>query len=178
MADDVSWPSRSAKGDRARLARGTVTTPVVVVAGPTASGKSALALALAEHFGGVVVNADSMQLYRELDILTDRPGRDALDRAPHALYGAVAAAEPCSVGRWRALATAEIERAREQRRLPVVTGGTGLYLRALTNGLAAIPDIPPAIREDVRARLAAMGPTHFHDELAGRDPVMGARLGV
>ena len=178
MADGVSWPSRSARDDRARRAPGAVTTPVVVVAGPTASGKSTLALALAERFDGVVVNADSMQLYRELDILTDRPGRAALDRAPHVLYGGVAAAQPCSVGRWRAMATTEIERAHDQRRLPIVTGGTGLYLRALTQGLAAIPDIPPAIREDVRARLAAVGPNRLHDELTRRDPVMGARLGA
>ena len=155
-----------------------MTVPIVVVAGPTASGKSALALALAERFDGVVVNADSMQLYQELDILTDRPGPEALARAPHALYGVVAAADGCSVGKWRTMAGAEIERARRKRRAAFVTGGTGLYLRALSSGLAAIPDIPPAIRRTARVRLAAIGPAGFHAELARHDPVMAARLGV
>ena len=155
-----------------------MTLPVVVVAGPTASGKSALALALAERFDGVVVNADSMQLYHELDILTDRPGPEALARAPHVLYGVVAAAESCSAGRWRTMAGTEIERARRKRRLAIVTGGTGLYLRALTVGLADIPDIPPAIRRTGRARLTAVGATGIHAELARRDPVMAARLGA
>ena len=155
-----------------------MTFPVVVVAGPTASGKSALALALAERFDGVVVNADSMQLYHELDILTDRPGPAALARAPHALYGVVAAAEGCSVGRWWTMAGAEIERARRERRVAFVTGGTGLYIRALMAGLAAIPDIPTAIRRAARAHLAAVGPAGIHAELAERDPAMAARLGV
>ena len=123
-----------------------MTLPVVVVAGPTASGKSALALSLAERFDGVVINADSMQLYLDLDILTDRPGSEALARAPHVLYGVVTAAQRCSAGQWRAMACAEIERARQKRRVAIVTGGTGLYLRALTVGLADIPEIPPAIR--------------------------------
>ncbi len=153
-----------------------MTVPVVVVAGPTASGKSALALALAQRFDGVVVNADSMQLYRELEILTDRPGPAALARAPHALYGVVGAAETCSAGRWRTLAHGEIERARRERRVPIVTGGTGLYLRALTVGLAAIPDVPPAVRNSARERIAALGGAAFHAELARRDPVMAARL--
>ncbi len=155
-----------------------MTVPVVVVAGPTASGKSALALALAERFDGVVVNGDSMQLYRELEILTDRPGPAALSRAPHALYGVVAAAETCSVGRWRTMAHAEIERARRMRRVAIVAGGSGLYLRALTVGLAAIPDIPPAVRDAARERCAALGETAFHAELARRDPVMAVRLGA
>ncbi len=153
-----------------------MSVPVVIVAGPTTSGKSALALALAERFDGVVVNADAMQIYRELDILTDRPGPAALARAPHVLYGIVAAAEPCSVGRWRNMAAAEIERVHRERRVAIVTGGTGLYLRALTDGLAAIPDIPPAVRDAARERLAALGEAAFHAELARRDPVMAARL--
>lgn len=153
-----------------------MTLPVIVVAGPTASQKSALALSLAEHFDGVVINADSMQLYLELDILTDRPGPEALARAPHVLYGVIAAAQTCSAGRWRAMAIAEIKRARRKRRVAIVTGGTGLYLRALTVGLADIPDIPPAIRRAVRARLAAVGAAGIHAELARRDPIMAARL--
>ncbi len=155
-----------------------MTVPVVVVAGPTASGKSALALALAERFGGVVVNADSMQLYRELEILTARPDPAARARAPHVLYGVVTAAESCSVGLWRTMAGAEIARAGRDHRLAIVTGGTGLYLRALTDGLAAIPDIPAAVRRATRERLASLGGPAFHAELAARDPVMAARLGA
>ncbi len=153
-----------------------MTVPVVVVAGPTASGKSTLALALAERFDGTVINADSMQLYHELDILTDRPGQEALARAPHILYGVVGAAERCSAGQWRTMAGAEIERARRERGVAIVTGGTGLYLRALTAGLADIPDIPPTIRRAARAHLVAVGAAGIHAELAGRDPVMAARL--
>ena len=106
--------------------------PVVIVAGPTASGKSALALDIAERFDGVVINADSMQVYRELSILTARP--DAADeaRAPHRLYGVLSAAEACSAGRWRAMALAELDAAREAGRLPVVCGGTGFYIMAVS----------------------------------------------
>ena len=150
--------------------------PVVLVTGPTASGKSGLALALAETVGGVVINADSMQVYRELAILTARPGPEALARAPHRLYGVLPGDAPCSAGRWRALALAEIEAALAERRLPVVAGGTGLYLRALQRGLADLPEIPEKIRTAVRARHAALGAAAFHAALAARDPVMGARL--
>ena len=153
-----------------------MTLPVVVVAGPTASGKSALALSLAERFDGVVINADSMQLYLELNILTDRPNLEALTRAPHVLYGGVAAAQRCSAGQWLAMASAEIEHARQKRRVAIVTGGTGLYLRALTVGLADIPEIPPAIRRDARSRLMAVGAAGIHAELTRSDPIMAARL--
>ena len=110
--------------------------PIVVITGPTAGGKSGLALALAEAFDGVVINADSMQVYRELRILTARPGADALARAPHRLYGVLPGREPCSAGRWREMALDEIAAARTEGRLPLVVGGTGLYLRALAEGLA------------------------------------------
>ena len=150
--------------------------PVVLVTGPTASGKSGLALALAETFDGVVINADSMQVYRELAILTARPGPEALARAPHRLYGVLPGDASCSAGRGRALALAEIEAALADRRLPVVVGGTGLYLRALQRGLADLPEIPEQIRAAVRARHAALGAAAFHAALAARDPVMGARL--
>src|SRR5918999_2228796 len=110
--------------------------PVVLVTGPTAAGKSGLALALAEKFDGVVINADSMQVYRELEILTARPGRAALARAPHRLYGTVPGHEPCSVERWRRMAVSEIESAHSRGKLPLVVGGTGLYLRTLQWGLS------------------------------------------
>jgi tRNA dimethylallyltransferase len=141
----------------------------VLIAGPTASGKSALALALAEHFGGVVINADSMQVYRELRILTARPSPADEACAPHRLYGTVGAAEPFSVARW-------LEDLRgilaEERRLPIIVGGTGLYFEALTQGLADIPPIPAALRSEVRA----LGTDALHDTLSARDPVMAARL--
>ena len=150
--------------------------PMVVITGPTAGGKSGLALALAEAFDGVVINADSMQIYRELRILTARPGADALARAPHRLYGVLPGREPCSAGRWRDMALDEIAAARTEGRLPLVVGGTGLYLRALAEGLAPVPDLPEAVREAARARHAELGGAAFHAELAARDPVMAARL--
>src|SRR6185312_896927 len=108
--------------------------PVLVVAGPTASGKSALALAIAEAFGGTVINADSMQGYRELPVLTAQPSAADRGRAPHVLYGVLPASERCTAGRWREMALREIAAARESGRLPIVAGGTGLYLKALMEG--------------------------------------------
>src|SRR6516162_6451741 len=115
-------------------------TPLaLIVAGPTASGKSALALAIAERFRGTIINADAMQVYRELRILTARPTAEEETRSPHALYGVRAAAEPGSVAWWRDAALVEMAQAREAGRLPILTGGSGLYFAALTDGIAAIP---------------------------------------
>ena len=150
--------------------------PVVIVTGPTAGGKSGLALELAEAFDGVVINADSMQVYRELEILTARPGAEALARVPHRLYGALSGHERCSAGRWRALALAEIAAAHAAGRLPLVVGGTGLYLRALIEGLAEVPEVPAAVREAAEARHRELGGPGLHAELAARDPAMAARL--
>ena len=152
------------------------TQPVLIVAGPTASGKSALALAVAAEFNGVVINADSMQVYRELRILTARPSPEDEARAPHRLYGVLSAAERCSAGRWRDMALAEIAAARGAGRLAIVCGGTGLYLRALVEGLSPIPDIPAAIRAPLMARLQAEGAAALHAELGARDPGLAARL--
>lgn len=143
---------------------------VVVIAGPTASGKSALALRIARTMTGVVINADSMQVYRELRILTGRPDEAALAAAPHRLYGVLPAGEPCSVGRWREMAVAAIREAHAAGRLPLVTGGTGLYLKALMEGLSPIPDIPPAVRQAARGRVAAAGGPAILEELRRRDP--------
>ncbi|MCX7354403.1 MAG: tRNA (adenosine(37)-N6)-dimethylallyltransferase MiaA [Alphaproteobacteria bacterium] len=151
-------------------------TPVLVIAGPTASGKSRLALDLAAARRGTVINADSMQVYRELRILTARPGAAEMARAPHRLYGVLSAAEPCSAARWRVLALAAIEEARSQGRLPILVGGTGLYLRALFSGLAEIPPIPQEVREAARARQRDLGGEAFRAELARRDPESAARL--
>lgn len=150
--------------------------PVLMIAGPTASGKSALALALAEAAGGVIVNADSMQVYRELHILTARPDAAALARVPHRLYGVLSAVEACSVGRWRLMALDEITAAHAEGALPILAGGTGLYLKALMSGLAELPEIPAAIRAAAGARHAALGGAAFHAELAARDPAAAARL--
>ena len=151
-------------------------TPVVIVTGPTASGKSGLALAVAETFGGVVINADSMQVYRELSVLTARPGPEAVRRAPHRLYGVLPGSERCSAGRWRRMALDEIAAAQEQGKLPVVTGGSGLYLRALVEGLDPVPEIPEPVRARARARHDELGGAAFHTELAARDPAMAGRL--
>jgi tRNA dimethylallyltransferase len=150
--------------------------PVLLIGGPTASGKSALALALARAFDGVVINADSMQVYAELRVLSGRP--DAAEEAavPHRLYGVVSASERFAVGRWRELATSEISAAHEAKRLPIVVGGTGLYFRGLLRGLAPIPEIPPAVRAAAARKLAALGPAGLHAALALCDPETARRL--
>ena len=148
----------------------------ILLAGPTASGKSALALALAERHGGVVIKADSMQVYRDRRIITARPTPAEEARAPHRLYGHVDAAENYSVGRWCADVKAALAEAAGRGWLPVVTGGTGLYFKALTQGLSAIPPTPPEVRETVRGRLASEGVAALLAELARHDPESAARL--
>jgi len=148
----------------------------VLIAGPTASGKSALAVAVAERISGVVVNTDSMQVYRDLSVITARPNGAEMARVPHLLYGHVDAAEDYSAGRFLRDAAAAVEATRAQGRIPIFTGGSGVYFKALTAGLAAIPPIPPEIRAAVRARLQACGPAALHAELSRRDPVAAAGL--
>jgi tRNA dimethylallyltransferase len=148
----------------------------VLIAGPTASGKSALALDLAQKTGGVVINADSMQVYRDLRIITARPTAEEEALAPHRLYGHVDAAVNYSAGAWVADAANALAEARAQGRLPIFAGGSGLYFRALTRGLSAIPPIPAHIRESVRARMERDGVEALHAELARRDPVSAGRL--
>jgi tRNA dimethylallyltransferase len=150
--------------------------PVLIVAGPTGSGKSALAIDAAVEFRGTVINADSMQVYRELRLLTARPSAEDEARVPHRLFGVLPAAEVCSAGRWLAMAAVEIAAARAQGRLPIVVGGTGLYLKALTNGLVPVPEIPEAARGEARALHRRLGGEAFKEELAGLDPVAAARL--
>jgi tRNA dimethylallyltransferase len=143
----------------------------LLIAGPTASGKSALALRLARERGGVIINADSMQVYRELRILSARPTSDEEAHAPHRLYGHVSGSEDYSVGRWLADAKSEITAAWEQGATPLIVGGTGLYFMALMGGLAEVPPIPKAVRDAWR---------NFegdpHAELAKRDPQSAAKL--
>jgi tRNA dimethylallyltransferase len=129
--------------------------PVALIAGPTASGKSALALKLAERTGGAIVNADSAQVYRDLPVLSAAPSAEDRARAEHLLYGVLDGAQPCSAADWAELAKAEIDRLHGQARLPILVGGTGLYLRTLFEGIAPVPPIDPDIRAGVRAATVA-----------------------
>ncbi len=149
---------------------------VALIAGPTASGKSPLAMALAERRGGIVINADAMQVYRELRVLTARPTEAEEARVPHALYGMVPVMESHSVARWRVGALQAIEEARAAGRLPILVGGTGFYLKALVEGLVEIPLVPEDMRAEVRRRAAALSPRALHAEIARRDPAAAVRL--
>jgi tRNA dimethylallyltransferase len=148
----------------------------ILIAGPTASGKSALALDIAERFGGTIINADSMQVYRDLRVITARPSPAEEARVPHRLYGHVDAAENYSVGRWCQDARGAFEASRAEDRMPILTGGTGLYFKALTQGLSVVPPIPPEIRAAIRARCDMEGLSALYAELARRDPGMATRL--
>lgn len=148
----------------------------VLIAGPTASGKSAAALALADRLGGTIVNADSMQVYRELQVLTARPSAEEMAAVPHRLYGTVPGSDAYSVGRWVADAAATIEEVRARAQVPILVGGTGLYFMAALQGLSPVPDIAEDIRRQWRARAETMSGADLHAALAARDPVMAARL--
>lgn len=145
-------------------------SPAIVIAGPTGSGKSAFALALAEDLAGTVINADSMQVYREARLLTARPSPADEARVPHRLFGVLDAADPCSAGRWQGWATAELAAADRAGRTAIVVGGTGLYLEALMKGLAPVPPIPPAVRDEAKRLFEALGGDRFRAQLIERDP--------
>ncbi len=150
--------------------------PVVVVAGPTASGKSALAARLAHDFEGVVINADSMQVYRDLPILTAQPRPTEMAAVPHRLYGFLPLDDACTADRWAMLARREMDDAHVAGKLPVLCGGTGLYLRGLMQGFSPIPEIPPEVRQQARALLAEIGAAALHQRLARHDPEIAQRL--
>jgi tRNA dimethylallyltransferase len=150
--------------------------PVILIAGPTASGKSALALRLAEQLGGEIVNADALQLYADLRVLTARPSQEEEASAPHHLFGTVDGADGWSVGRWVSAALPLIEDIRARGRRAIVVGGTGLYFRALTQGLADIPAVPAAVRDAVAQTFDSLGEQAFRDALAARDPAAAARI--
>ena len=133
----------------------------ILIAGPTASGKSALALRVAEKLGGVIVNADSMQVYRDLRVITARPTPGEEARVPHRLYGEVDAAENYSIGQWLRDVAYVLDEVKAQGRVPILVGGTGLYFKALSAGLAAVPPIPADIRAQVRARLQSEGAPRY-----------------
>ena len=149
---------------------------VIVVTGPTASGKSALALALAERHGGTVINADAMQAYDAFPVLTAQPSADEQARVPHSLYGVLPLSETLTAARWRDLATAEIERVHGAGGVAILCGGSGLYLRTLMQGIAVIPDAPAELRRQANEDWLAMGADAFRARLAERDPVIVARL--
>ncbi len=145
---------------------------VALIAGPTASGKSALAITIAEALGGTVINADSAQVYADLRLLSARPSETDEARVPHRLFGHVAASESYSAARWAKEATGAIDEAHNEERLPILVGGTGLYLRTLLDGIAPVPDIDPTVRADVRAMAVAAAYRH----LQRLDPDAAARL--
>lgn len=151
-------------------------SPVLVITGPTASGKSALALAIAARHGGTVINADAMQTYDAFPILTAQPTLEENERVPHALYGMLPLTETLSAARWRDLASAEIERSFATGRVPVLCGGSGLYLRTLMQGIAAIPDVTAGLRDQANADWNAMGADAFRARLATKDPKIVERL--
>jgi tRNA dimethylallyltransferase len=148
----------------------------ILIAGPTASGKSALALALAERFNGVIINADSMQVYRELRILTARPTGEDLARAPHKLYGFVAASDAYSTGRYVKDVSAALQEARDSGQRSIIVGGTGLYFKALLEGLSPVPPVPEGIRTHWRGMAEREGPYALWTVLMHDDPEMALRL--
>ena len=148
----------------------------ILIAGATASGKSALAVALAEKYNGCVINADSMQVYDTLNVLTARPPKEDLRRARHVLYGHVPVAAPYSVGQWLAEALAAIDEAQKNGQRPILVGGTGLYFKSLIEGLADIPDIPENLRDGLRARLDSEGLAALYAELQSVDSALAQRL--
>lgn len=148
----------------------------ILIAGPTASGKSGVALALAERLGGSVINADSMQVYEDLRILTARPDDEEVARAPHRLYGTVAGSVAYNVGLWCADVVEVITQEETQGHLPIIVGGTGMYFKALLEGLSPIPEIPSDIRERWRQTARETDAGTLHEVLRDRDPIMAERL--
>lgn len=151
-------------------------TPILVVAGPTASGKSALGIAIAEKVKGTIINADSMQVYRDLRVLTARPSDDEMRQVPHRLYGVLDGAAHGTAAVWVDLAKQAIADTIAEGRVPILLGGTGMYLRSLFEGLAEIPPIPAEVRAEVRARLDSEGPQSLHAALKEADPETAANL--
>lgn len=173
MAAIVEEPERKALAD---VILPGEPVDAVLIAGPTASGKSALAIDMARRLGGVVINADSMQIYRDLHVLTARPSAADEQAAPHRLYGVVDGAENFSVARWLGEAERELQRANALGLTPIFVGGTGLYFRALLEGLSDIPPVPPQLRAALRAEADLLAGDALHARLAARDPLMADRL--
>ncbi|RVT40784.1 tRNA (adenosine(37)-N6)-dimethylallyltransferase MiaA [Sphingobium algorifonticola] len=158
--------------DTSNPATGESRPPLALIAGPTASGKSALAIALAERTNGVVINCDASQVYADLAIISARPTPEDMARAPHRLFGHIDGTEACSAARWAAEARSEIAAAHTDGRLPILVGGTGLYIRTLLDGIAPVPEIDPAVRAEIRAMPVAQA----HAALRIEDPDAALRL--
>jgi len=154
----------------------TDTGTVIVVMGPTASGKSAVAVELAKKLDGVIINCDSMQVYRDLHVLTARPREDEMEGIPHQLYGVVPASVRFNAAQWVHYAVPEIEGAFNFGKTPILVGGTGFYVKALMEGLSEIPDIPAKVAEAGRQQLAAMGNENFYIDLCRKDPKVKEKL--
>ncbi|PHS78673.1 MAG: tRNA (adenosine(37)-N6)-dimethylallyltransferase MiaA [Rhodospirillaceae bacterium] len=150
----------------------------IIIAGPTACGKSALAMDVAEHFGGTVINADSQQVYKELCVLSARPSVEDEKRVPHRLFGTMEGHQICSAGHWVDMAVVEVQNALKQGRLPILVGGTGMYLQSLTEGLSPIPAIPAHVRTQSTARHKELGAEAFHEELGCLDSLTAERLPI
>lgn len=148
----------------------------VIICGPTGSGKSSLALNLAEKFKGVIINADSVQIYREIKILSGRPTSDDYRQAPHRLYGVMSIFKPCTLGIWRKMALETIKECELSGHLPIICGGTGLYIKFLLNELSPIPGIPPSIKLEAREKLEKLGNENFRELLLKNDPVSACRI--
>ena len=151
---------------------------IIVIGGPTASGKSKFALNLAQEFPSVIINADSQQVYAELPIISAQPTLSEQKIVPHKLYGFLKASEVCSVGVWIEAAKKEIDKALSEDKTPILVGGTGMYIKCLTEGMAEIPDIDEDLREETRALLEEIGNEEFHKILAEKDPETATRLEV
>ncbi|MCK4945266.1 MAG: tRNA (adenosine(37)-N6)-dimethylallyltransferase MiaA [Alphaproteobacteria bacterium] len=150
--------------------------PVLVIGGPTASGKSGLALSLASSLSGVIINDDSMQIYQGLPLLTAHPSEEDFLHIPHRLYASLSPDDTCSAARWRNLAFEEIRKVHSENKLPIIVGGSGFYLKTLLQGISPVPDIPSTVRDKISALQKEMGNPEFHQAFSLRDPVMTARL--
>ena len=148
----------------------------IIICGPTGAGKSSMALNLAKKFKGVIINADSVQIYREIKILSGRPTSDDYRQAPHRLYGIMSIFKPCTLGIWRKMALEIIKECERSGHLPIICGGTGLYIKFLLNELSAIPEIPPSIKLEAREKLKELGNENFIELLSKNDPVSASRI--
>ena len=148
----------------------------IIICGPTGAGKSSMALNLAKKFKGVIINADSVQIYREIKILSGRPTSDEYRQAPHRLYGIMSIFKPCTLGIWRKMALEIIKECERSGHLPIICGGTGLYIKFLLNELSAIPEIPPSIKLEAREKLKELGNENFRELLSKNDPVSASRI--